>query len=173
MSTYYVAGIPFDSDNSLSHHGVKGQKWGIRRYQNPDGTLTEEGKARYLEYPNRMGESHYTLMEKGIKRDISDKNKSKLKSIFEEHKEKSGYNQAANNRRVANDERRKHTFLEVLNPNNKYTKAFKESDKTLQDTYEKFVVSSSVDMDKYIRTLPKDKRMAAESYVYQLFGWDW
>lgn len=31
----------------LSHHGILGQKWGIRRYQNPDGSLTEEGKKRY------------------------------------------------------------------------------------------------------------------------------
>jgi len=30
----------------LMHHGIKGQKWGVRRYQNPDGTLTEEGKLR-------------------------------------------------------------------------------------------------------------------------------
>ena len=34
-------------DYYISHHGVKGQKWGIRRYQNPDGTLTAEGKERY------------------------------------------------------------------------------------------------------------------------------
>lgn len=31
----------------LYHHGTKGQKWGIRRYQNLDGSLTEEGKRRY------------------------------------------------------------------------------------------------------------------------------
>ena len=31
----------------LAHHGIKGQKWGVRRYENPDGTLTEEGKKRY------------------------------------------------------------------------------------------------------------------------------
>lgn len=29
----------------LAHYGIKGQKWGIRRYQNADGTLTEAGKA--------------------------------------------------------------------------------------------------------------------------------
>lgn len=32
---------------SLCHHGVKGQKWGIRRYQNRDGTWTDAGKKRY------------------------------------------------------------------------------------------------------------------------------
>lgn len=31
----------------LIHYGIKGQKWGLRRFQNEDRTLTEEGKARY------------------------------------------------------------------------------------------------------------------------------
>lgn len=31
----------------LAHHGIKGQKWGVRRYQNEDGTLTDAGKKRY------------------------------------------------------------------------------------------------------------------------------
>ena len=31
----------------LYHHGIKGQRWGFRRYQNKDGTLTNAGKKRY------------------------------------------------------------------------------------------------------------------------------
>lgn len=27
----------------IYHHGIKGQKWGVRRFQNPDGSLTQEG----------------------------------------------------------------------------------------------------------------------------------
>ena len=33
--------------NSIYHHGIKGQKWGIRRYQNEDGSLTPAGQKRY------------------------------------------------------------------------------------------------------------------------------
>lgn len=35
--------------DELCHHGIKGMKWGIRRYQNEDGTLTPEGKKRVNE----------------------------------------------------------------------------------------------------------------------------
>ena len=33
--------------SELRHHGIKGQKWGIRRFQNKDGSLTADGKKRY------------------------------------------------------------------------------------------------------------------------------
>lgn len=33
--------------NELYHHGIKGQRWGIRRFQNSDGSLTSAGKSRY------------------------------------------------------------------------------------------------------------------------------
>ena len=34
-------------NNELFHHGVKGMKWGVRQYQNPDGTYTEAGRLHY------------------------------------------------------------------------------------------------------------------------------
>lgn len=39
-----------DGTDYLMHHGIKGQKWGIRRFQNEDGTLTPAGKERYKRY---------------------------------------------------------------------------------------------------------------------------
>lgn len=37
----------------IAHHGIEGQRWGVRRFQNEDGTLTEAGKRRY----RQLGES--------------------------------------------------------------------------------------------------------------------
>lgn len=39
--------VTLGPDDSLAHYGIKGQKWGIRRFQNSDGSLTAEGKLRY------------------------------------------------------------------------------------------------------------------------------
>ena len=46
--------------DELYHHGVKGQKWGIRKYQNPDGSLTPEGQKRYGHMQNYEGKSSIT-----------------------------------------------------------------------------------------------------------------
>lgn len=43
----------------LAHHGILGMKWGIRRYQNKDGTLTEAGKKRLDKYKYRWEVGEY------------------------------------------------------------------------------------------------------------------
>lgn len=42
--------------NAIYHHGIQGMKWGRRRYQNDDGTLTAEGRARYGLSEQKAGE---------------------------------------------------------------------------------------------------------------------
>ena len=70
---YYVGLLPFDSD--LAHHGIKNQKWGRRRYQNKDGSLTT------------LGYEHY-YGENGISKDNS-KKKTKVKTSAYDEQESS------------------------------------------------------------------------------------
>lgn len=42
---FHDSGFPYSDE--LYHHGIKGQRWGVRRYQNEDGSLTTAGKLRY------------------------------------------------------------------------------------------------------------------------------
>lgn len=53
--------------NYLIHHGILGQKWGVRRFQNEDGSLTSAGKNRY-----HIGSDDTKKRAKGIKRELND-----------------------------------------------------------------------------------------------------
>lgn len=61
------------AESYLTHSGVKGMKWGIRRYQNADGSLTEAGKSRY--YGNKRYNRFLTKLpthnpDRAISRDM-------------------------------------------------------------------------------------------------------
>ena len=65
-------------NNVLGHSGIKGQKWGIRRYQNEDGSLTEEGKKRYgktEEGKKRYGKTEVNFDKKEKQNTSNKKNK--------------------------------------------------------------------------------------------------
>lgn len=62
MSNDYRAYVECDY-NSIYHHGVKGQKWGVRRYQNEDGSLTPQGMARYKKYRDAYMQAGYSKKE--------------------------------------------------------------------------------------------------------------
>lgn len=49
----------------ICHHGILGMKWGVRRYQNKDGSLTAAGKKRYYSFPMMQGEFGTYLTKKG------------------------------------------------------------------------------------------------------------
>lgn len=73
--------------DNLQHHGIKGQKWGVRRYQNKDGSLTADGRKRYgsednfrKQYPEDVKKGLKTakgLVDKG--KDVNDKITKKAK----------------------------------------------------------------------------------------------
>lgn len=70
----------YDPQYVLMHHGIKGQKWGVRQYQNPDGSLTAAGKARYGAKADRVEkyarkaaswEGRYAMSLTGVGRGVS------------------------------------------------------------------------------------------------------
>lgn len=88
--------------NSLAHYGVIGMKWGVRRYQNPDGTLTAEGKRRLSQgKDNRIKFDSEGRIEKGQE----DKAKSRIhKEVANDYQNLSNaQNQAANAARIGSE----------------------------------------------------------------------
>lgn len=93
MGAYFANAIK-DKEDRLEHHGVLGQKWGIRRYQNKDGSLTAEGKRRvYAQGANYGGyESFRHRHRRAIdaakyEKDIQ-RNQKKLDRAYEKGNEK-------------------------------------------------------------------------------------
>lgn len=56
----------------LIHYGIKGQQKGVRRFQNEDGTLTEEGKRRYGYYDRADGSKDYKRLQKDAANDAKE-----------------------------------------------------------------------------------------------------
>lgn len=91
----------FEFYDSLQHHGIKGQKWGVRRYQNPDGSLTEEGKQRYLNPDgslNRQGQKE--LGREGVAKFNQQRQQQNdnTGNIYDEETQKTKLNNAKQNK---------------------------------------------------------------------------
>ena len=98
-----------DFDNitydEIKHHGIKGQKWGVRRYQNADGSLTAAGKKRYgtsenfeKQYPADKKKSDIALI--GASRNAARGAKEVNKNLREVEREKASKKQKKANKQI-------------------------------------------------------------------------
>src|SRR5699024_2875542 len=82
-------------NNELYHWGIKGMKWGVRRYQNKDGTLNSAGKRRYADDPEAR------CAVEAANKNVKTANADYANAIYEYNKKNLGglvYNQQAYNK---------------------------------------------------------------------------
>ena len=72
-------------ENTLSHHGIKGQKWGVRRFQNSDGSLTPAGEKRYGTKEERMRAREKSKEDRARSKELKSSLKS-AKKAYEQQK---------------------------------------------------------------------------------------
>lgn len=134
----------------LAHHGVKGQKWGVRRYQNSDGSLTSAGKKKYdsisnkynrqLERAHRYNESisserarNRLKIQRKIER-LEEKQSRKLEKYSNSMKKKASNREK---RFGADSDRAKRAKSEAATVKNWQTKAQAKYDKKISKQQEK------------------------------------
>ena len=72
-----------DTNNELTHWGIKGMRWGVRRYQNDDGSLTAAGKKRYASEVQSLKEKERALKKRQAAKDKIDVLNAKRKALNE------------------------------------------------------------------------------------------
>lgn len=157
MNTYDLITQNFDE---LYHHGIKGQKWGIRRYQNPDGSLTAAGKERYGTAENLKK----AMDAKAAKSNLRKARMAKQRARYKHKNAQDKYSQAKSQKNKGDVREWNNvisTGVQSIKANKKYKQAKAEYKEIKNSTAKKAKVSYNKIKNNTISTLKKNKKFAA------------
>lgn len=155
----------------LQHHGIKGQRWGVRRYQNEDGSLTSAGKKRYNGYDptatvkkSKTTKMYERLAERGLKNaKLQDHNYEKTGDEYHKRSAEQWRRESENNKRNAEASYRKDIFNKTATRREKKEQQAWEENvkKNWLNTYNKAAGEMNeklVDFnEEWDKKVPKDK----------------
>ena len=130
------------NERELVHYGVKGMKWGILRYQNPDGTLTAAGKVR-----DRMARKRNLKKAEKILKGSNKTVKRRLSQITDEELQK-----------AVNRLQLERTYKNLTTPPDKHKKAKEIATKWLETAGTKVIESAATNLGKKIFSETDSKR---------------
>lgn len=157
--------------DELQHHGIKGMKWGVRRYQNADGTLTEAGKRKLskkykrhiIAYEKDSMRNRRSLNIRAYNETADDYNNGKIAEFNRTHDSKSKNYASEYAKQFTNDYHKKYDklMLSEIESNRHYKKA--------QEILEKY---SMVEFDDRARKNSEFVRDLKEAMANGKTSWD-
>lgn len=157
--------------NELAHHGIKGQKWGVRRYQNADGSLTAAGQRRYgVETLSKKGTRiankadryiHYVEKDHAKTMERREKVREKTNEKYNKKIERLNKKPEKNTEKIARLDEKKNSFISNHKSFDKYVD---NGYKKMTDTISKYRnVKLKVLEDKSFKKSPQYKN-AVKAY---------